>query len=64
MGRLVVEEVLPGGVWELPFTVETDGVSEAVSPPGLDVRFEPKFPNPLNREFIKSGGGDIENGMV
>jgi len=64
MGRLVVEEILPGGVcWPTPLAVETEGASDVVlgcwvGPFLLEVRFEPKPPNPLNRELIKSIQGE------
>ena len=63
MGRLVVEEVLPGGVLTTPLVgggglrVVVLGCWEEVGllPGLLDVRFEPKPPKFLNREVIKSG---------
>ena len=64
MGRLVVEEVLPGGVWRATPFVGGGGLRVVVlgccwivvgADLVLEVRFEPKPPKPLNREFIKSG---------
>ena len=56
-GRLVVEEVLPVGVWTAPLVAEGDrleGWLARVTMLGLlDLRFEPK-PRFLNREFIRS----------
>ena len=74
MGRLVVDEVLPGGVLTIPLVgagglrVVVLGCWEEV---GLllglllGVRFEPKPPKPLNREVIKSGiKGEVEGGTM
>lgn len=58
----MVEEVLPGGVWTTPLVgagglrVVVLGCWEEVGLlPDFAVRFEPKPPKFLNREFIKSG---------
>ena len=60
MGRLVVEEVLPGGVFVTMPLVGAEGARVVVlGCCGREtfrdvVRLEPKPPKPLNREFIKS----------
>ncbi len=60
MGRLVVDEVLPCGVCSTPLVGEVEGTRLVLLALGcwvpflVEVRFEPKAPNPLNREFIKS----------
>ena len=53
MGRLVVEEALPVGVW-MVVAGDSAWLFGAVTMLGLlDLRFEPK-PRFLNREFIRS----------
>ena len=68
----MVEEVLPGGVLTTPFVgagglrVVVLGCWEEVGRllPDFVVRFEPKPPKFLNREFIKSGIKDETKGRT